>query len=202
MTNSETSLHRTCTIPRIQRGELLAIVNIGFVASALGRCHTWILAQYVKPDLAARPDGYTTGVDLAQGGTTMPGCRTIFANELPSEWNVTIVGIGAKYFYRSGKDYQTSKQVELKSQQTDNIDSDSPNDCVGSVMAIVLVSQPGQSIKTLTKTVPAEPNQCLVDVKIALCASADLSRSYESIDETLRSRGFVLERSGSESKGR
>ena len=131
----------------------------------------------------------------------MPGCRVIFTNGLPSDYQVTVIGIGAKFFYKAADgsithDWQTSKEVNLSSGQSDNLDSNEPNSCVGAVLGVMTCIQNGQT-KTLSQYDPIAAGLCGIDWEFKVCPKPVSQDAYQSIDEALNAKPVGLIATGS-----
>lgn len=126
----------------------------------------------------------------------MPECRVVFENRTPDWWQVKLVQIGAKFFFKRAdgsiiRDYQTSKSVNLSPGQTDALQSDDPSGCVGALFAALTVRQPNQPDKILTKSDSTNPNECATQWTICIQPAGGLG-PFSSIDEALKSEDVEI----------
>ena len=126
----------------------------------------------------------------------MPACRVTFTNRTPDFWQAKVVMIGAKFFYKAAdgtiiRDWQTSKQVNLAGNQSDFLDSNEPNECVGAGFFAVQVRIPGQEDKIVTKCDGSDADKCSTSYDISITPAAGGS-AFNTIDEALNSKDFEL----------
>lgn len=127
----------------------------------------------------------------------MPECRVIFENKTPDYWQVTMVAIGAKFFYKRAdgsihREYQTSKAVNLSSNQSDVLNSDDASLCAGALFAAITVRQPNQPDKIMTKSDGTNPNECATEWRICI-QPAGGTATYSSIEEALNSKEVEID---------
>lgn len=118
----------------------------------------------------------------------MPECRVVFENRTPAFWKVSIVQIGAKFFYKNidgthAGEWQTSKQVDLPAGATDQFMSNDPSACVGALFAAMSVRQPGKPDQILTKSDSADPNECAT--QWVVCIQPSGMKEPKNIEEAL-----------------
>lgn len=115
-------------------------------------------------------------------------CRVEVTNLVPSQYNVSIIGIGSDFDYRDGTTYRDiDDPINVGYGGVARTESNDATKCVKTVFTAIKVQQQGFPPTALVHRYDApSPSQCVISVPIALqlnpsMAESDLSGGIENL---------------------
>lgn len=117
-------------------------------------------------------------------------CTIYFRNSCPSDWQVSIIEIGAKFFYQNEngqivREWQTQANVNIESGGEEALRSDDDAACVQQVFVALKAYRPGDGEQVFTGRRVVEPNRCLRQTRFILGPRQSSLSTAKSIEEAL-----------------
>jgi hypothetical protein len=126
---------------------------------------------------------------VTDSGAVFP-CVVQFHNELPPQWNVHIVAIGARFFYDDGTDVQVGPTPVDIAGPNGMVPLSSPDlaKCVRQVFGAWRAVQPGHEPRNLSRMNEGQPGNCMLITHCIIKPRASVSK-----DQLARKDVFELE---------
>lgn len=103
---------------------------------------------------------------IEKNGSIRAGlCRVIIRNQTPPNWNVRIISVGTKFFYRDGGDFTDGPhQVNVSSGGETSTQNNDPSKCVYQEQTFILAVIPGQPPVTIPAIGNCPPDKCILQI--------------------------------------